>query len=151
MEAVIFCGIQASGKTSFFTERFVKTHIRISLDMLNTRNKEKIFLQTCLGLGQSFVIDNTNPTIKDRQRYIEEANKYRCKIKGYYFHTPPAEAISRNAHRTGKEHVPVAGIRGTYKKLQPLNYTEGFDELYWVVLANNSFVVQEGEYGLQPD
>lgn len=32
MEAVIFVGIQASGKTSFYLERFFETHVRISRD-----------------------------------------------------------------------------------------------------------------------
>jgi hypothetical protein len=59
MEAIIFCGIQASGKTSFYKEHFFKTHIRISLDLLNTRRKENIFLQTCFETQQRFVVDNT--------------------------------------------------------------------------------------------
>lgn len=37
MEAVIFVGVQASGKTMFYYERFFDTHIRLSLDMLKTR------------------------------------------------------------------------------------------------------------------
>jgi tRNA(His) 5'-end guanylyltransferase len=31
MEAVIFAGLHASGKSSFYTERFFRTHVRISL------------------------------------------------------------------------------------------------------------------------
>jgi len=42
MQAVIFMGIQATGKTSFYRERFADTHIRISLDMLRTTQREKI-------------------------------------------------------------------------------------------------------------
>ena len=33
MEAVIFIGIQASGKSTFFKERFFNTHVRINLEM----------------------------------------------------------------------------------------------------------------------
>jgi hypothetical protein len=62
MEAIIFCGIQASGKSTFFKEYFFKTHIRISLDLLGTRHKENIFLQTCFAARQRFVVDNTNAT-----------------------------------------------------------------------------------------
>jgi hypothetical protein len=40
MQAIIFTGIQATGKTSFYAQHFLKTHIRISLDMLHTRNVE---------------------------------------------------------------------------------------------------------------
>ena len=77
MEAIIFCGIQASGKTTFYKENFFKTHVRISLDLLNTRRKEDIFLRTCLQTQQRFVIDNTNPTKKERLPYIEKAKAFK--------------------------------------------------------------------------
>ena len=41
MEAVVFAGLQASEKSSFFKERFFSTHVRISLDLLKTRNREE--------------------------------------------------------------------------------------------------------------
>ena len=71
MQAVIFIGLQGSGKTTFYAKRFLKTHVRISLDMLKTRNKEKLFLQLCLATGQKFVIDNTNPGTAERKKYSE--------------------------------------------------------------------------------
>jgi predicted kinase len=40
MEAVVFIGIQASGKTTFYQQRFFATHVRISLDLLRTRERE---------------------------------------------------------------------------------------------------------------
>ena len=48
MEAIVFVGIQASGKSTFYRERFFATHVRISLDLLRTRHREGRFLQTCL-------------------------------------------------------------------------------------------------------
>ncbi|MBL8896636.1 MAG: ATP-binding protein, partial [Planctomycetes bacterium] len=33
MEAVLLIGIPASGKSSFYAERFASTHLRINLDM----------------------------------------------------------------------------------------------------------------------
>jgi len=47
MEGIIFIGIQASGKSTFYKERFFNTHVRISLDLLNTRNKENHFFDKC--------------------------------------------------------------------------------------------------------
>jgi len=149
MEAIIFCGVQASGKTSFYAAHFLKTHLRISLDMLHTRNKEKIFLETCLSTGQSFVIDNTNPLHKDRQRYFEMIGPYRCNIIGYYFHTTAAAALERNANRTKKEKIPIQGVLGTFKKLKPPVYEEGFDKLFWVEIVDGNFVVHEGEFHMQ--
>ena len=143
MEAVLFCGIQASGKTTFYKEFFFKTHLRISLDLLHTRNKEQIFLNTCYTTRQRFVIDNTNPTIGDRRKYIDQARLFKFKVVGYCFDTEVEEAVLRNKNRRGKEHIPIAGIRGTFKKLQPLTYEEGFDQLFYVSLIGNKFIIEE--------
>jgi predicted kinase len=35
MQAIIFIGIHASGKSTCFQERFANTHIRLNLDMLH--------------------------------------------------------------------------------------------------------------------
>lgn len=142
MEAIILCGIQASGKTTFYKENFFKTHVRISLDLLNTRRKENIFLQTCFKTHQRFVIDNTNATEKERLAYIEKAKEYKFKVTGYYFEATVGEAITRNKNRTGKELVPPAGIGGTFKRLQVPAFEEGFYELYKVKIVNNSFIVE---------
>lgn len=73
MQAIIFCGIQATGKSTFYRERFFHSHVRLSLDLLRTRHREHQFLLTCLHTQARFVVDNTNPTIAERQRYIEAA------------------------------------------------------------------------------
>jgi predicted kinase len=143
MQAVIFIGIQGSGKTSFYKERFLKTHFRISLDLLKTRGKEERFMQLCLQTGQKFVIDNTNPTAASRVRYIGEAKRHRFHVVGYYFNTVLQEAITRNNQRAGKEVVSLIGIRATYKKLQPPALQEGFDALFEVKLNEHCFSIQE--------
>ncbi len=143
MQAVIFMGIQGSGKTTFYAERFLKTHLRISLDLLKTRNKEQQFIQLCLATGQKFVIDNTNPTAVERKRYIEAAKASRFDVIGYFFNTTVHEAIERNSRRTGKENISVIGIRATNKKLQHPTLDEGFDVLYEVTISDNKFAVQK--------
>lgn len=45
MEMIIFTGIPASGKSSFYKELFFNSHLRISMDLLNTRNKENKLMQ----------------------------------------------------------------------------------------------------------
>jgi predicted kinase len=143
MQAIIFIGIQGSGKTSFYKERFLKTHVRISLDLLKTRGKEIRFLQLCLETGQKFVIDNTNPNTATRTPYIEAARRHRFQVVGYYFNTDLHEALARNSQRAGKEVVSIAGVRATYKKLQRPRLQEGFDKLFEVTLIGSNFEVQE--------
>ncbi|WP_068619399.1 AAA family ATPase [Paenibacillus tuaregi] len=143
MECIIFTGIQASGKSTFYKEHFFKTHMRINLDMLKTRNRENIFLEAALLAKQPFVIDNTNPAITDRQKYIEAARKHKFRIIGYYFEPDFELSMERNDHRSGKERVAEAGIKSTLKKLVAPTYLEGFDELYVVRERNGSFEISE--------
>lgn len=144
MEAVIFVGIQASGKSSFYRERFFDTHLRINLDMLGTRNRENVLVRACIEAKQSFVVDNTNPMVEERARYIEPARSGGFRVCGYYFDSPVGEALARNSRRTGKARVPEKGIFGTRKRLRPPSYEEGFDELHRVRIDEaGSFVVEE--------
>jgi predicted kinase len=143
MEAIIFCGIQATGKTTFFKERFFNTHMRISLDQLSTRNKELRFIETCILSFHPFVIDNTNPSLEERAKYIAIAKANKFKVIGYYFQSKISDALARNNQRSGKEKIPEIGIKGTFKRLSLPSIDEGFDELYYVTAENNTFTVKE--------
>lgn len=142
MEALIFCGIQATGKSTFYKERFFNSHVRISMDLLNTRHKEKRFLDMCIELQQRFVVDNTNPTIADRQRYILPAREAKYKVIGYFFQSKIQEALQRNEQRVGKERIDEKGITGTRNRLVLPTFAEGFDELYFVCITlENTFSI----------
>ena len=69
MEAIIFIGLQAAGKSSFYRLRFIDSHIRLNLDMLRTRHREQLLFRACLEAKQPVVIDNTNPGKLDREIY----------------------------------------------------------------------------------
>ncbi|MCB0587744.1 MAG: hypothetical protein KDD06_20800 [Phaeodactylibacter sp.] len=143
MEGIIFTGIQASGKSTFYKERFFNSHVRISLDLLNTRNKENQLLGKCLELQQRVVIDNTNPTIEDRRKYINKFRQFKYKVVGYYFQSKLDDAVERNQNRVGKSKVLEKGIRSTYSKLELPGRKEGFDELYYVEIQNGQFIINE--------
>ena len=42
VQLVVLCGAQGAGKTSFYRYRFFETHVRVNLDMLRTRARERI-------------------------------------------------------------------------------------------------------------
>ena len=132
---MIFCGIQAAGKTTFYKERFFATHVRLSLDLLRTRRRERILLEACLAAKQPFVVDNTNVTRSERAAYIGPARAAGFRVVGYFFATDPKAAFARNRLRPGKAAVPAAGVFGTQKRLQVPSMDEGFDALYRVELA----------------
>src|SRR5947207_3263749 len=127
MEAVIFVGVQGSGKTSFYRQNFFDTHVRINLDMLRTRPREQLLFTACLDAKQPFVIDNTSPLPSDRERYVDPARAAGFRVVAYFFDTPLKDAIRRNNQRAGKQKVPVPALAGTFRKLQPPTLQEGFD------------------------
>jgi predicted kinase len=145
MEAVILCGIQGTGKSTFCRERLFHTHVRINLDMLQSRHRETILLTACLNAKQSFVVDNTNPTREERARYIAPARSAGFKIVGCYFESTVQEALVRNELRGPGHRVPDRGLHGTFARLQPPDPGEGFDTLYHVRIGDepNEFVVTE--------
>jgi predicted ABC-type ATPase len=137
VEAVIFVGVQAAGKTTFYRERFFDTHVRISLDMLKTRPREQALLRACLAARQPFVVDNTNPTAADRARYVAAARAAGFRVAAYFFRAERGEALRRNRERgeRGGRTVPIPGLLGTFKRLEEPTLEEGFDQVYEVAAA----------------
>lgn len=140
-ELVIFVGLQASGKSTFFRERFAATHEHVSKDLLrNNKNKsrrQQQLIEAALGAGSSVVVDNTNPTVEDRRPLIELGRELGARIVGYYFEATTRGSVGRNRRRTGRERVPDVAIFATAKRLVPPSYSEGFDELFRVRLTDD--------------
>lgn len=141
-EMIIFIGIQASGKTTFYHEQLAQ-YAHISLDILHTRNKERIALEECFALGKSMVIDNTNPTAADREGYISKAKENGYYIAGYFFRSCIGDCVERNEKREGKAKVPRTAIAATSNKLEMPCYAEGFDKLYFVHIENGQMIVED--------
>ena len=144
MELVLLIGIQGAGKTTFFHQRFAATHLRLSLDLLRTRHRERVFFETCLALRQPCVIDNTNVRRRERARYIEPARAAGFRVLGYFFEPEVRASLARNLRRTGREQIPAKGVVGTYKRLERPIPAEGFHALYCVrVTPAHEFVISE--------
>ncbi len=143
MELVIFMGMQASGKSTYYARRFADTHIRINLDMLKTRRREAVLFEACLSVKQPMVIDNTNPTPADRARYIPLAKAKGFSIVGYYFQSHLDDCKQRNESRSSQQAVPFIALLGTYNRLTQPTLAEGFDRLYYVKIDENSQLVVE--------
>ena len=145
MEAILFIGIPASGKSTFYQERFCNTHIRINLDMLKTRHRETILLKACLDAKQPFVVDNTNVLKSDREKIIQPAREADFRVVGYYFQARLQDALERNSRRNGKACIPEGGVISRYNELQIPDLNEDFDALFYVMIDPDSgeFVVKE--------
>jgi predicted kinase len=140
MELVLFIGIPGSGKSTFYAQRFLNTHVRINRDMLRTETREKILFEACLRAKQPFVLDNTNVTSEKRASYIKQAKAARFRVIGYFFNCAVDEALKRNEQRIGKARIPNVAIYAMTKKLEVPGSSEGFDELFHV---KNDFTIEK--------
>ena len=127
MEAVILCGVQGSGKTTLYRDRFLETHARISMDLLRTRAREAAFLRMCLETQQPFVVDNTNPTVAERARYVAPAREAGFKVVGYLVEVPFAVARPATPRASGWSD---GGLRDVARRLVRPTPEEGFDEVW---------------------
>jgi hypothetical protein len=119
MEAIILCGVQGSGKTTLYRDRFAATHEHVSLDVLGSRAREAALMAACLEEGRPFVVDNTNPSPADRARYLEPARAAGFKVVGYL-----VEGGGRSVH------VGPGTAAVTARRLVRPTPEEGFDELW---------------------
>lgn len=143
-ETVIFMGIPGCGKSTFFRKTFFDSHVRINLDMLRTRNREKILFEACLKAKQSFVIDNTNVQKVDREWYIQTAKEHGFSVIGYFFRSSLQECLIRNKSRPADRVVPEIGVKGRFAKLEMPSLSEGFDKLFFVwINETGEFVVED--------
>lgn len=143
MEMNIFIGIPASGKSSFYKELFFNSHIRISMDLLNTRNKEGKLLQYCFETQSKMVIDNTNVTKESRKKYIEFAQQNKYEVIGYYFESNIQDCMERNKNR--KDSINEIGIKSKYKELEKPLFEEGFDKIFRVKIVDQKFEIKDYE------
>lgn len=137
MESVVLIGLQASGKSSFCREHLFESHVRINMDMLRTRYREKVLIAACHEAKQPYVVDNTNPTRAERVGYIQAAKAAGFRVAGYYFASKVEDCKLRNSKRPPTKVVPLKGLLGTFSKLQLPEKEEGFDELYYVSIAED--------------
>lgn len=141
MDMLIFIGLQAAGKSTFYRTRFLDTHAYVSKDLLRNNRRparrQQQLIEDALQAGRSLVVDNTNPTREDRAPLIALGHQYGACVVGYYFEVQVKRSIERNNLRTGKEKVPPVAVFTTLKKLTPPIYKEGFDQLYFVRPQDN--------------
>jgi predicted kinase len=144
MEMILFIGIQATGKSSFYRERFFRMHVRVNFDMLRTRHRERLLIAACLEGKTPFVVDNTKLTREDRARHIGPAKTAGFRVHGYFLQSVKADAQARNAGRNADEKVPELTIAGASRRLELPTLGEGFDRLFFVRIdASNDFVVED--------
>jgi predicted kinase len=132
-ELVLFVGLQASGKSTYYATHFAATHVHVSKDLMkNVRNRDERqqqLIETALAAGRSVVVDNTNPTPLVRAPLIEQGRRHGARVIAYFFESVVKDAVARNRLREGKARVPDVAMYVTARKLVVPTIEEGFDEV----------------------
>ncbi len=141
LELIMFIGLQASGKSSFFHRHFSASYTHVSKDLLRNNGRparrQQQLIEEALQARLSVVVDNTNVTLESRAEVIHVGRLYNATVIGYYFEPQVSQCLERNRQRTGKARVPDVAIFATLKKLVRPSYQEGFDRLFYVRIADD--------------
>lgn len=132
LSLVIFVGIPASGKSTYYLKNFAATHVHVSKDLLPRGGRQEPLIEKALAAGKSVVVDNTNPSPAVRKPLIDIGRRHGARIVAYVFEVDVKTALARNRGREGKARVPDAALFVTKKKLVPPSYDEGFDEIHLI-------------------
>jgi predicted kinase len=139
LELVIFVGLPASGKSSFYRARFAATHVLVSKDLMpNNRRRSARQLElvtAALRAGKPVVVDNTNTRRADRAELIALAQAWRIPALVYHFTAPLPACLGRNRQREGKARVPDVALFTAQKLLEPPGDDEGFGAGYEVAIV----------------
>ena len=142
LECVILIGLPASGKSTFYRERFAATHDLVSKDAMphvrQPERRQQTLIEAGLAAGRSIVVDNTNPRAADRALIIASARRHGAHVAGYFFPTDARDALRRNRVREGRARVPDVAIFATRKRLEAPTFDEGFDDLYIVTVNEDT-------------
>ena len=140
---VIMMGLQGSGKSTFYHRYLSDCYVRVNLDTVKKRSRERVLIEECIESGKNYAIDNTNPTRTDRERYIPLAKQAGYRVVGYFMESKIKDCIKRNGLREGSAKVPQKAIAATSNKLEIPSYDEGFDELYFVKNDGITMTIEE--------
>ena len=134
MELIVFVGLPAAGKSTYYWSHFAATHVHVSKDLMaNNRDRDRrqrAIVEQALAAGASVVVDNTNPTPAVREPLIAIGRRFGARVIAYYFESNVRLSIVRNEKREGAARVPNVAIFITQKKLVPPSVEEGFDEVH---------------------
>jgi len=129
-ELIIMIGYPGSGK-SYYVKNYILQHdnyVYISQDELKTKKKVIQNIYDNLTLGNSIVLDNTNPSKLIRKEYIDIAKKFNILCRCIEFSTSFDHSYHNNMYRSTitQKYVPIVAYRIYRKKYEKPVASEGF-------------------------
>lgn len=132
-ELLILVGFPGSGK-SYFAKKYITNYQRINRDTLKTTNKCIQLADQILMEGKSLVVDNTNLTVSERNKYISLANNYHIPYRCLVFDTSIEQCIHNSYFRNCVSNneinvIPKIVYNVMKKKYQVPSLEEGFTSI----------------------
>lgn len=133
-EVIVFVGSPAAGKSLFVRKHLVPHgYVHINRDVLKTWQKCVKATEEAVKQGKSVAIDNTNPDIESRQRYVAVAKAagITCRCFVMNISLDHAHHNERFRELTDKSHQVINDmVFNTYRsKFQEPTLNEGFKEI----------------------
>lgn len=130
VDLVVLCGLQGSGKSTFFDARFAATHAHVSQDRFPSARdpvaRRRALVEEAARAGVSAVVDDTNLTRERRTALVALARELGMRPVLYWFPPDVRGSLARNAGRTGRARVPNVAIFAARKRLAAPEASEGF-------------------------
>jgi bifunctional polynucleotide phosphatase/kinase len=144
-DVVIMVGCPASGKS--YISSLIKDKYNyniINQDKLITINKCLKEFEIMLKNNKNIIVDNTNPSIDTRNKYIKLCNEYDYNVRIIYIDIDKDLAIHRNYYRLLKSNIYIPNIAYNiyYKKFEHPKLTEQVNEI--IILKPN--LINDSEY-----
>ena len=143
---IIFCGMSASGKSSFYSKHLKPlNYVYISRDVLNSMEKCESVVRKTFEQGKNCVIDNTNIDKASRARWIQLCKTYNVVSFIFYFKLPLNHVLHNNVFRKlcGKQqNISTILIYTQNKKLEEPTDEENPGQIYLVNNVHFDFLDQ---------
>lgn len=131
---IIMVGFPASGKTSFVKDNLEPMgFIRINMDTLKTPKKCLSVCEESMKQKKNVVIDNTNPDVDTRKKYLDLAKKYKYESKALIMTSNKDLSIHNMHYRSLKldlKPIPALVYNIYTKKYVKPTCEEGFKEIH---------------------
>ena len=139
-------GYPASGKSTFY-DNYLKPagYSHINQDELKTLSKCLTLTKKYLKEKKSICIDNTNPSLETRQKYIQLCKDNKIPIRCIYFNIDLQTAKFLNLYRANVSDKNIPEISyNVYKKnfIEP-TLKEGFKEMFITCVNLNSNLINK--------